>query len=398
MRMRHATYCYVLFFGAAVQVRTLSLKASQSDEDMIRDREQFRARVNDKLIQVNHMVNDLVNDLYTARDRQAPATTDVQPSSQPVPAADANDASSATTDASNALVSDSDERPPDQQGLADSSATFMPSPADNRPAPINQNLSAPALAWLHTPKAGTSFANVVIAWGCPHLLGELSQTHHHSAIANKFCLAHTQDCPTGHSLCSSHSPIDFESDAADTVHSWRQSKGHFVGMFRKPEQRHISGFYDDQLMSTAGVEIYHGRYTSALEYSKANAGCSTKLLAGKPCNDRFNATAEMAEKAIVHLDNGFAFVGLTEEWELSVCLFHRMFGGQCDVREFGNIRPGLDRTDEEYDTSELEGWKDPFDGPLYERAKFKFWSDVAKYDVSWDNCRNSICPGAAQYF
>ena len=39
-------------------------------------------------------------------------------------------------------------------------------------------------------------------------------------------------------------------------------------------------------------------------------------------------------------ENDFAFVGLTEEWDLSVCLFHRMFGGECHVREFLDVRPG----------------------------------------------------------
>jgi hypothetical protein len=169
-------------------------------------------------------------------------------------------------------------------------------------------------------------------------------------------------------------------------------------MFRKPEQRHISGYEDGQLMSTFGVDIYRGQYDSPLTYSQANAGCSVKLLAGKPCNDHFAASYGMLAQAKIHMDSGFAYVGLTEEWELSVCLFHRMFGGECHPGEFQNVRPGMDREQEEYDVSVLNGWTDPFDGPLYDHARFLFWSNIATYDVSWESCRTSICPGAAKYF
>ena len=34
-----------------------------------------------------------------------------------------------------------------------------------------------------------------------------------------------------------------------------------------------------------------------------------------------------------------AFVGMTEAWDLSVCLFHAMFGGECLAVEFNNSRP-----------------------------------------------------------
>jgi hypothetical protein len=188
---------------------------------------------------------------------------------------------------------------------------------------------------------------------------------------------------------------------AGAVHSWLKSKGHFVGMFRNPEQRHISGYDDDQLMSTYGVGIYHGRYTSAVEYAMANAGCSVKLLNGKPCNDAHTATPAMVVHAKAVLDAGFAFVGLTEEWELSVCLFHRMFGGGCHAGEFQNVRPGFEherQEPEEYDLGVLNGWTDPYDGPLYDHARFLFWANVAEYNVSWDTCRTSTCPKVAEYF
>ncbi len=35
-----------------------------------------------------------------------------------------------------------------------------------------------------------------------------------------------------------------------------------------------------------------------------------------------------------------AFVGITEEWDESVCLFHRMFGGHIHPMEFKNFHEG----------------------------------------------------------
>merc|ERR1719401_115797 len=34
----------------------------------------------------------------------------------------------------------------------------------------------------------------------------------------------------------------------------------------------------------------------------------------------------------------FPFVGITEEWDLSICLFRKMFGGQCVGSDFLNMR------------------------------------------------------------
>ena len=37
----------------------------------------------------------------------------------------------------------------------------------------------------------------------------------------------------------------------------------------------------------------------------------------------------------------FAFVGLTEYYDASVCLFHEMFGGRVRPNEFKNVREGF---------------------------------------------------------
>lgn len=258
-------------------------------------------------------------------------------------------------------------------------------------------LDASKLGWLHTPKAGTSFANVLIAWKCPWMLGRMEDEK--KAMANKFCQHHSEDCPIAHSLCSSHSPILSSDDGFNesVSHLWETKKGHFVGLVRRPLQRHMSGFIDRQIMSTFGVPVIHGNYTSALAYAQANAGCTTKLLSGLPCNDEFQATEAMVPKAIERLDTGFAFVGLTEEWELSVCLFHTMFGGECAEHEFSNVRPGRAHQ-KEYDVQDFNGWTDPFDIPVYEHGANIFWKNIQEYNVSRESCGVGVCSKASRFF
>lgn len=268
------------------------------------------------------------------------------------------------------------------------------------PLLLQQNrreLETSKLGWLHTPKAGTSFANVLIAWKCPGMLGRMEKET--KAMANKFCQHHGEDCPVARSLCSSHSPILSSNDGFNesVSHHWETKRGNFVGMIRRPMQRHMSGYLDRQIMSTFGVPVIHGKYDSALAYAQANAGCTTKLLTGLPCNDEFQATEAMVPMAMARMSAGFAFIGLTEEWGLSVCLFHRMFGGECAEHEFNNVRPGRAHQ-KEYDLKDFKGWRDPFDAPVYEHGSRIFWSNIEKYNVSRESCSVGVCSKAKRFF
>lgn len=48
-----------------------------------------------------------------------------------------------------------------------------------------------------------------------------------------------------------------------------------------------------------------------------------------------------AVRAIRRLKTAFAFVGITEFWSESICLFHRQLGGDSGELELGNVRPGV---------------------------------------------------------
>lgn len=96
--------------------------------------------------------------------------------------------------------------------------------------------------------------------------------------------------------------------------------------------------------------------------------------------------------AINVLQDGFAFVGITEQWALSVCLFRVMFGGQCVASDLANTRPGVNSSSSDYDTSELYGWVDALDGPVYAEALQMFEDTLDVYGVDADMC-TSFCQG-----
>jgi hypothetical protein len=140
---------------------------------------------------------------------------------------------------------------------------------------------------------------------------------------------------------------------------------------------------------------------SLRNYAEMFAGCAVRQLTkdfvqtcGKLENqiatDKLVLSSDDLSVAIDMLHEGFAFVGITDHWALSVCLFRVMFGGQCVASDLGNIRPGENSSSSYYDTSELFGWVDDWDGPLYAEAALMFESALTVYGVDASSC-NSMC-------
>mmetsp|Transcript_114111 Transcript_114111/g.254656 ORF Transcript_114111/g.254656 Transcript_114111/m.254656 type:complete len:237 (-) Transcript_114111:97-807(-) len=192
-----------------------------------------------------------------------------------------------------------------------------------------------------------------------------------------FMEKHQSECDIH--LCGGHRPIGSGCEKLE------EHSGNFVALFRQPEQRLISGFY-------ANRHDYRYKNASISEYKHVIAGCAVRMMLGMSCGSRPTyvlpkvVNENDADKAIKVLAKEFAFVGLTEEFDLSVCLFHKMYGGSCHAREFLNTRPGDNRSAQEYDVDMLDGFKDEVDGKLYASAKNIFWQNVKVYDVHRQSC------------
>jgi len=251
-------------------------------------------------------------------------------------------------------------------------------------------LNPAKLSWIHVPKAGTSFSNVLVTWGCPTLPDDAvvddSYSNKDGMFVPGFMQAHRAACAKGMTLCGSgHLPM-----VKGSCNDWSEHNGQFVALFRQPEQRALSGFFHNR-------HDINDKTLDLLSYADKIAGCSVRMLNGEHCGGSAGAGGEvtqaMVSTAVHRLETGFAFVGLTDHWGTSVCLFHMMFGGPCHKREFLNVRPGDQHSDSNYEVKDLHGWKDVYDGALYERAYVIFWANVAKHNANKDTCQ-SLCPDA----
>lgn len=251
------------------------------------------------------------------------------------------------------------------------------------------------VAFLHVPKAGSTFFNVL---------------YNHPAI----CALAPKGLAMGRSTLVRHPPAQlceggWSTSFAAIPHSqrhwgisldnWQKNKGHFVTMLRQPEQRLLSHWH----YNASHPGFAPGHASNIHEFAEQMQGCAVKMLTqggrsptfpgGKfrdssPC---FDVTSKpnmaMAHEAVQRLREGFAFVGLTDKWQLSVCLFHAMYGAKCNDVEFQDVN--RQRQNTTWDVAGLQGFHDPFDGLLYEEAQRIFHEKLELYGVTEESCPSS---------
>jgi|EP00927_Polykrikos_kofoidii_P013985 hypothetical protein len=178
---------------------------------------------------------------------------------------------------------------------------------------------------------------------------------------------------------------------------WDEWKHNWFGVFREPASRALSSFYHfgqgkgDMLDFVKKIQGQQASMLSVGATGMAKIRCEfNQTDAPTECDRMVEPDVPLA---IQRLD-GFAFVGILEEFDMSICLFHKMMGSKCLAVEFLNTReanyPGGDKMHEE-ELQKLREVGDPWDGPVYEAALRRFWGDVRKYDLKPSVCRE-LCP------
>ena len=79
--------------------------------------------------------------------------------------------------------------------------------------------------------------------------------------------------------------------------------------------------------STAREEVKAIQHIDEFIKHPAVPGCQVKMMVGRVCADHRPATDKLLDEAKKRLAKNLAFVGLTDSFNASVCLFHHMHGG-----------------------------------------------------------------------
>ena len=256
-----------------------------------------------------------------------------------------------------------------------------------RMVPLNQRI-----AWVHFPKCGSGFADTLL--------------HHANASLPSSVVGSVEVTLTTHPLHSWFKGIFWEKDGkignhhAITSQGTASFHGRFFGMFREPASRSNS-------MYNYFINARSGNWIDERTYAERVAGSAVMMLAGqrygldclKLARSCKRATPN-TELALRRLETEFAFIGLTNHWALSICLFHAMFGGPCLSHEFLNTRPTNHTKSAKPAASTASGnWLGNFvdrdDSALFSKAKARFCADVAKHRVTFERCAQ-ICPAAPQ--
>eukprot|EP00416_Gambierdiscus_australes_P027634 CAMPEP_0171080820 /NCGR_PEP_ID=MMETSP0766_2-20121228/16107_1 /TAXON_ID=439317 /ORGANISM="Gambierdiscus australes, Strain CAWD 149" /LENGTH=300 /DNA_ID=CAMNT_0011538091 /DNA_START=27 /DNA_END=927 /DNA_ORIENTATION=+ len=263
-------------------------------------------------------------------------------------------------------------------------------PLQFSPGPTPLLEAAKPLKWLHVSKTGTSWFNVLIHTPglCPLLPAGVVLDQ------SQFCL----DCGENGlglvadfqkqypiaSVCpgSFDSPEEFGHHFPlgnqRAVHDW-----HGVTILRRPESRIVSGY---NYLKLDWPEFAPRPCEGIDDYKTVVQGCYVRSLTRdglEPLHNRChldmslqgNVRPDEVEEAKRRLDR-FAFVGILEEWNLSVCLWHVMFGGLCYGSDFEKVRPGSGSP------VDLKGFLDEADDEVYEHGQQIFERNKRRYVVS----------------
>merc|ERR1719436_379759 len=154
---------------------------------------------------------------------------------------------------------------------------------------------------------------------------------------------------------------------------------------RQPEQRLLSEWHFSQppWVNVTG---------SILTWMPKYVGCVTKMLTrNRPmgqCHDEMPPTRAEVDEATRRLLTGFSFIGMTEQWDLSICLFNVMFNQACRSYQFANNHPTTGGSMTIYDTAELNGFRDPYDNELFDFGVKLFEANLKRYNVSETSCQS----------
>eukprot|EP00045_Choanoeca_perplexa_P013816 m.158373 g.158373 ORF g.158373 m.158373 type:complete len:300 (-) comp16467_c0_seq13:115-1014(-) len=259
---------------------------------------------------------------------------------------------------------------------------------------INHNALPPRtlqeFAWLHFPKAGTSFSTTLYHYACeglpddaspqkiPGIKGGIIKPFESKYRFKKHC-NHKGIVWRGTSRAGHRPHLDNESSITSTVMMVRDPRHRLLSALHTMNNPGVS---ETRKESLRNVETIH-----EFVHFPGIAGCQVKMLTGSKCAEDSTVDEACINRAIANLKRA-AFVGITDEWDSSICLFHAMFGGKQLPIEFHNVRPTNSSSGAEKfgaysrdDISSIRPEDDPGDWRLYQAALALFRQRQREYGL-----------------
>lgn len=279
---------------------------------------------------------------------------------------------------------------------------------------VSANPAAPTapLLWVHMPQSGNVFLQTLLWTVCASWPRDWSILDYTGMNMAKYFAKYSVSahCPEG--IVEGSRP-DFhgglgpaESDETAETSHYNTHRGKLVAMFRRPDERVVSSFW-----SRIGTERGFPDTTDVDSYRQRAAGCITKTLTrdgAYPCMESdVPPTDEEVDLAIARVRDGFAFIGLTEEWNLSICLWHAMAEKAPYVEEFQTYRPVVvgkrpssaskpSNGEEEPENGSTSEYYDRADEAVYRAAEEVFWSNVDRYEMTAQKCQDMIATASSR--
>lgn len=263
--------------------------------------------------------------------------------------------------------------------------------------------------WMHIQKTSSWLGDTIAVWACPHVLGAFDQ-----AVQDEISVYSTEEFRTTIGLCKIKLFDTYDKrfgrygyHVPYLPRQFPRMKYSTVSVFRRPIDRLISAFlFRGGVMIPRG-SVYHSKYYNETVHKAAVAfkrsirsatypivayanhpeipSCQAKMVLGYHCGSNVVITATMIAEAKRRLREEFLFVGLTEEPQATLHLFHAIFGGM-NVGINDKIRRNTGHTVEVHDQLveilRQHHWSDTPDEEVYREAARIFYARCEKYGIA----------------
>lgn len=271
--------------------------------------------------------------------------------------------------------------------------------------------------WVHIPKTGTSFIITLWLYATSAIDSSMPRRTIDTAVDSFF---HSK-CPDCYDFAlMSRYPLELFSPKMHirrpfaSLHTSHQPYGSLkpdkwegtqeLVFLREPHARVVSAFDHDMHMygndaNKQKIKAECEGNVTCFAAQPGQMGCMTRMLTGATCSIHersdhavplehvgLSKTQTRLEKAKLALA-AMAFIGLTEEWNESLCRFHQQFGGRPIQEQFQNVRKGTKETTVD---DLLPSYKDPLDEDLYAFAVEEF----NKRQTGSEKCYQYIPPNS----